>query len=274
MSFYESRTVSVKPVGDQSVLEQLKKTLPLLVQYNENSFELKVNGQPAKEESIKSISDKDIVDFSFEYYTADAKKEFDHLLEIIDQTESIAAIVAYDSDYGSYIESYGAVKKTRVGIDDSRWCTGAMPSIAVTFPAASVCELLSCELMDVEDTLDEFDEEELISKVFGESAEELEIEYAMSNQDDESVLLTFNAYFLRGGSIDEMKEQLELYKKAAEYAKSKGGIALFGQEDMLLDPENGNANHTWISENGFKELTLDTVDGKLGEFVEHEYSFQ
>ena len=120
--------VEMKLGRDQELIHLAKQTIVALREWNEDISPTLDDAQVGPEE-IEAAADFNLVGFEFEYYTAEAGRLYENLLEAVDKRgEGVGAIVRYISDYASRIETYGDVEKRAVDFEacNAEWCTDAL----------------------------------------------------------------------------------------------------------------------------------------------------
>jgi hypothetical protein len=220
-----------------------------------------VNGESEELVSADQLKENDAVYFSFEFFTAEAIKEYEKLLEMIADDAQSGALEKYDSDYGSYIETYGNVKKTLVEPDEQAWGTGSLPEIHLTFKQSTLCSMLDCSPETLEVTLDDYDWNELMTQLLGDLSEEIDADFLDYEIDVDNITLSFSTGtgLLCYGTFGELKQNYGLYKKAADTISSAGGNLEYAQESDYAAP----GTLLWVSDAGFNELTLDMSTGEF-----------
>lgn len=264
MSYYQKRTVSVK-CNNAETKDRWNNLLNLLKETNEDM---------AKAEEIMAEVDNNngLLWFEFEYYTGEAFKEFEELLELASHSDTQeGVIVKLDSDYGSYISTYGEVASEEIEPSDEEWITGTFTSMIISINPDKLAEWIECEEEELEDAV--YDLEEEFAELLGVSEyEDIDIEVEGFEEDDDkcTLQLGLGMDFLRFGTIDKLSDDLDAIRIMNTKIESIDGSLTFGQAEMMLDKDRGEC--IWISEDGFKELKLECGAREMGCFVATEYS--
>ena len=272
MSYYQRREVLIRPNGNDQVAETVKKLIPMLSESGAGEFELRQNGEDAFE-------------FGFEYYSAEAYELFEQLLSMIEGSERSGAIVSCDSDYGSYIESYGNVSKLKIEPGDIEWRTGDVPSTRAVIPEKVFCDMVKCDPEDLERFIDEDQDPAEWDPAAGMITEtvccavpellniycdegNVILEYGWTDKEDSP------GAFLTGGTAEKLSRDLKVLKELAAAFEAKGGKAVSGLGELPEEISDLTVKNTWISESGYRELELDIVNGTFGEFEAYEYAIR
>ena len=266
MSYYQKRAVLAK-IKDPEICERWHSVLKQFKEKNEDM---------APVEDILSEAEKNngILEFEFEYYSGEAFKEYEELLKEAESSDNgCGVIVKLDSDYGSYISTYGQVESEEFSPRDEQWVTGTFASVTIRMESEKLAVWLECEMEDIEDTL--YDrEEDLMELLDALEFDDIEIEVESFDEDDDqsTFQLSLGTDFFRYGTIDELNDSFEAIKKMKAKVESMEGSLVLGQPEILLLNDKGECD--WISEQGFKELKLESTEDDLGTFVATRFALR
>lgn len=263
MSYYQKRSVLVK-TNNLDISRRWQSVLRQLKEKNEDMA-------PVDEILALAAKNNGVLEFEFEYYSGDTFNEFEDLLEEAKSSDNEdGVIVKLDSDYGSYISTYGTVKYEKILPQEEQWFTGTFASVIINIQSKKLADWLECDADDIEDVL--YDREEDLAELFDAvEYEDIELEVeSYEEHDDKSILqLSLGFDFFRFGTIDELNDNLEAVKRMKDKVESMEGFLIIGQPEILLYNEKGECD--WISEQGFEELKLESTVNNLGKFVATRY---
>lgn len=266
MSYYQKRSVQAKSNNPETV----KRWHGVLRQLKEKNEDM------ASVEEILAVAEKNngVLEFEFEYYSGEAFKEYEDLLKEAESSDDEdGVIVKLDSDYGSYISTYGNVETEEISPVDENWITGTFASVIIDIDSEKLADGIECEIDNLEDSLEDSGEE--LADFLGVSENEdieLEVE-SYDEEDDRSIFqLGLGFDFFRYGTIDELTDAFEAIKRMEDKVASMEGIMTLGQSEILLLNDRGECD--WISEEGFKELKLESTENNLGKFVATRFTLR
>ena len=258
MSYYQKRSVLVKTNNT----ETRKRWYMVLKQLKEKNEEM----TPVDEIFSEAEKNNGILEFEFEYYSGDAFKEYENLLKEAESNDNQdGVVVKYDSDYGSYISTYGAVETEDFLPKEEKWITGTFASVIINIDSEELASWIDCGKDEIEDSL--VDNEEQLAELFDISEyEDIEMEVESYEEDENKsiVQLGLGFDFFRYGTIDELTDNYDAITKMKDKIVSLGGTLTLGQPEILLSLDKGEC--AWIAEQGFMELRLETTVNNLGEF--------
>lgn len=263
MSYYQKRSVLAKSDNPETV----KRWHNVLRQLKEKNEEM------ATVEDILTAAEKNngVLEFEFEYYTDEAFKEYEDFLKVAESSDNQdGVVVKLDSDYGSYFSTYGNVEAEEFTPQEEQWITGTFASVIINMESKKLTDWLECEADEIEDSL--VDNQEQLVEFFDLSEyEDIELEVESYEEEAENSIfqLGLGFDFFRFGTIDDLKDNLKAIKRLRDKVVSMDGCLTLGQPDILLLKDKGECD--WISEQGFKELRLESKENYLGEFVATHY---
>lgn len=266
MSYYQKRSVLAKSDNPETI----KRWHSVLMQLKEKNEDM------ASVDEILAAAEKNngVMDFEFEYYSDEAFKGYEDLLKEAESSDNQdGIIVKLDSDYGSYISTYGTVETEEFSPQEEQWITGTFASVIVDMESEKLADWLECEIDEVEDSL--VDNEEQLADFFDISDyEDIEMEVESYEEDDDRSIIQMGLGFdfFRFGTIDDLQNNFEAIKKMKDKIVSMDGSMVLGQSDILLLKDKGECD--WISEEGFKELRLESTANNLGKFVATHFSLR
>lgn len=263
MSYYQKRSVLAK-TNNPETRKRWYSFLRQLKEYNEDMV-------PVEEIISKAERNNGFLEFEFEYYSDEAFKEYEDLLKEAESPDNQdGVIVKLDSDYGSYISTFGKVETEEISPNDEVWTTGTFASVMISIDSEKLTKWIDCEANDIEDAL--VDSEEKLTEFFDISEyEEIELEVESYEEDDGKSIfqLGLGFDFFRFGTIDELADNFDVIKRMKEKIASMEGTLILGQSDILLLNNKGECD--WIAEHGFKELKIESTANILGKFIATQF---
>lgn len=203
MSYYQKRSVLAK-INNPETKKRWHRVLKQLKETNEDMA-------PVDEILSKAERNNGVLEFEFEYYSGEAFKEYENLLKEADITDNQdGVVVKYDSDYGSYISTYGTVETEEFSPHEEKWITGTFASVIINIDSQKLADWIECEKDEVEDSL--IDNEEQMVEIFDISEyEDIEIEVESYKEDENKsiVQLGLGFEFFRFGTIDELTDNYD-----------------------------------------------------------------
>ena len=263
MSYYQKRSVLAKSNNSETI----KRWHSVVRQLKEKNEDM------ASVEEILAEAEKNngVLEFEFEYYSGEAFNEYEDLLKEAESSDNEdGVVVKLDSDYGSYISTYGNVEKEVFTPKEERWSTGTFASAIINIDSEKLAEWIECEEDEIEDSL--VDNEEQLAELFGvDEYEDIELEVESYDEDDDKSIfqLGLGFDFFRFGTLDDLADNYIAIQKMKDKIVSMGGTLTLGQSEILLLKDKGECD--WIAEEGFKELRIESTADKLGEFVATHY---
>ena len=263
MSYYQKRSVLAKSNNPETI----KRWHCVVRQLKEKNEDM------ASVEEILAEAEKNngVLEFEFEYYSGEAFNEYEDLLKEAESSDNEdGVVVKLDSDYGSYISTYGNVEKEVFTPKEERWSTGTFASVIINIDSEKLAEWIECEEDEIEDSL--VDNEEQLAELFGvDEYEDIELEVESYDEDDDKSIfqLGLGFDFFRFGTLDDLADNFTAVQKMKDKIVSMGGTLTLGQSEILLLKDKGECD--WIAEQGFKELRIESTADKLGEFVATHY---